>query len=49
MSGRGPGVDGGVIVDVLKLLFSPKVGDEGASMDTERVVSLDDGFFVRQD
>jgi len=49
MSGRGPGVDGGVVVDVLELFFSPEVGDEVASMDPERVVSLDDGFFMQQD
>jgi len=42
-------VDSGVVVHVLKLFFSPEVGDEGASMDTKRVVSLDDGFFMRQD
>ena len=49
MSGGGPGVDCGVVVDVLELFFSPKVGDESASVDAERVVSLDNCFFVRQD
>ena len=49
MSGGGPGANSGIVMDILKLFFSPKVGNEGASMDTERVVSLGDGFFVRQD
>ena len=49
MSSGGPGVNGGVVVDVLELFFFPEVGDEGALMDTERVVSLNDGFFMWQD
>ena len=48
MSGGGPGVDSGVVVNVLELFFSPEVGEESASMDTKRVVSLNDGFFVWQ-
>ena len=43
------GINSGVVVNVLELFFSPEVGDEGTSMDTKRVVSLDDSFFVRQD
>ena len=49
MSGGSPGIDSGVVMDVLELFFSPKVGDKSTSMDTEGVVSIDDGFFVRQD
>ena len=49
MGGRSPGVDCGIVVDVLELFFSPEVGDESVAVDAERMVSLDNCFFVRQD
>ena len=48
MSGD-PGVNCGIVMDILELFFSPEVGDKSTLVDTKRVVSIDDGFFVRQD
>ena len=49
MSGRGPSINSGVVIDVLKLFFSPEVSNKGTSVNTKRVMSIDDGFFVGQD